>query len=562
MYLHQMLQEKALSILKSGKNVFLTGSAGTGKTHVLNEYITFLKERKVPVAITASTGIAATHMNGMTIHSWAGIGVKEHLTKGNLVSMKTKKYLKNHLEKVKVLIIDEISMLHKNQLNLVDEVLQYFKGNTEAFGGIQVVLSGDFFQLPPIGKPGETSKEKFSFMSEAWLSAGLSVCYLTEQYRQSDNDLNLILNEIRQGGISQKSYKQLKKASKNRLTEGKEPTKLYTHNYDVDRINSEHLATLSGTPKTFRATTKGNKKLVETLKNSVLAGEDLAFKIGAKVMFVKNDSEKRYVNGSLGTVLGFTDKGFPSVKLLNGKTITTEIENWSIMDDNGKTLASYNQIPLRLAWAITVHKCQGMTLDEAEIDLSKTFEKGQGYVALSRLKKLDNLQLIGLNEMALAVDNLAQKVDIRFQELSIDADNSYKLEELELLALSFVRDCGGITNPKEITKTKNRLKEKASGKLSTYEVTLIHLKQSVPLKEIAEARGLTVGTIAGHLIKIRKDHPDENLNYYKPKAAIIKKVKAAYDEQPKSAPISLNAIYGKLGGKVSYDDIKLAVAFL
>jgi ATP-dependent exoDNAse (exonuclease V) alpha subunit len=557
-----MLQEKALAILKSGKNVFLTGSAGTGKTYVLNEYITYLKARKVPVAITASTGIAATHMNGMTIHSWAGIGVKEHLTKGNLASMKAKQYLKTHLERVKVLIIDEVSMLHKNQINLVDVVLQYFKGNTDAFGDIQVVLSGDFFQLPPIGKPGETSKEKFSFMSEAWLRASLSVCYLTEQYRQSDNDLNLILNEIRQGGISDKSYAKLKKASKNELNQEKEPTKLFTHNSDVDRINSEHLATLPGNPKTFSATTKGNEKLIETLKNSVLAGENLAFKIGAKVMFVKNDTERRYVNGSMGTVLGFTDKGFPSVKLLNGKTVATEIENWSIVDDAGKTLASYNQIPLRLAWAITVHKCQGMTLDEAEIDLSKTFEKGQGYVALSRLKKLENLQLIGLNEMALSVDRLAQKADIRFKELSEDADNAHKLEELELQASVFIRASGGVTNSKEITKIKNKLKEKASGKLSTYEVTLIHLKQSVTLKDIAETRGLSVGTIAGHLIKIRKDHPDENLSFYKPKATIIKQVKAVYDQQPKSLPISLNAIYRKLAGKVSYDDIKLAVAFL
>ena len=372
----------------------------------------------------------------------------------------------------------------------------------------------------------------------------------------------MILNEIRTGGISEKNYQILNKTANNKLSKEVEPTKLFTHNYDVDRINTQHLATLSGKPKKFKAKTSGNKKLVATLKNSVLAGEELAFKIGAKVMFVKNDKEHRYVNGSLGTVLGFTDKGFPSVKLLNGKTITTEIEQWAIIDDNGKTLASYNQIPLRLAWAITVHKCQGMTLDAAEIDLSKTFEMGQGYVALSRLKRLENLQLKGLNEMALRVDKLAHKADQRFQVLSEDADNEFVLDELELIAKTFIRDSGGLIDKKEITKHKNRVKEKERGKLSTYEVTLIHLKQSVSLKEIAEARGLSVGTIAGHLIKIRKDHPDENLNFYKPKAAVLKKVKAVYDEQPKSAPVSLNAIYGKLGGAVSYDNIKLAIAFL
>ena len=140
-----MKQEKALAILKSGRNVFLTGSAGAGKTFVLNQYIDYLKERKIAVAVTASTGIAATHMNGMTIHSWAGIGIKESLTRAQLVSMKTKKYLAKHLEAVKVLIIDEISMLHQNQLALVNQVLQFFKENSLPFGGIQLVLSGDFF---------------------------------------------------------------------------------------------------------------------------------------------------------------------------------------------------------------------------------------------------------------------------------------------------------------------------------------------------------------------------------------------------------------------------------
>ena len=198
-----MKQAKALGILKSGKNVFLTGSAGTGKTFVLNQYIDYLKECKIAVAVTASTGIAATHMNGMTIHSWAGIGIKETLTRVQLANMKTKKYLTKHLEAVKVLIIDEVSMLHQNQLALVNEVLQFFKENNMPFGGIQIVLSGDFFQLPPIGKSGESSKDKFAFMSPAWVLAKFHVCYLTEQFRQSDNELNTILNQIRTGFLTE-----------------------------------------------------------------------------------------------------------------------------------------------------------------------------------------------------------------------------------------------------------------------------------------------------------------------------------------------------------------------
>ena len=272
-----MNQALALNILKSGKNVFLTGSAGAGKTHVLNQYIKYLKARKVPVAVTASTGIAATHMNGMTIHSWSGIGIKSKITRSGLVALETKKYLKKNLDKVKVLIIDEISMLHKVQIELVNTVLKHFKNSAEAFGGIQVVLSGDFFQLPPIGD--EAAKEKFAFMAPAWVEAGLTVCYLTEQYRQSDNELNHILNEIRSGRISEYSIKRLVSSQDTVLDNNWDPTKLFTHNVDVDRINNKHLRELEGRSKNFTATTKGNEKILETFKKSVQASEYIELKM-------------------------------------------------------------------------------------------------------------------------------------------------------------------------------------------------------------------------------------------------------------------------------------------
>lgn len=563
-----MKQAKALGILKSGKNVFLTGSAGTGKTFVLNQYIDYLKERKIAVAVTASTGIAATHMNGMTIHSWAGIGIKETLTRVQLANMKTKKYLTKHLEAVKVLIIDEVSMLHQNQLALVNEVLQFFKENNMPFGGIQIVLSGDFFQLPPIGKSGESSKDKFAFMSPAWVLAKFHVCYLTEQFRQSDNELNTILNQIRTGFLTENSVRVLQTASETTLSKEIEPTKLYTHNIDVDQINREHLNSISGRTRNYEAETKGNEKLIETLNNSVLAPNELELKIGAKVMFVKNNLEKGYVNGSLGTVLGFTDEGHPSVKLSDGKVIKAEPENWSIADDTGKTLASYSQVPLRLAWAITVHKSQGMTLEAAEIDLSKTFETGQGYVALSRLKELENLRLIGINEMALKVDALAFKADKRFRELSEQSDQELVLENLEREAPLFIKKSGGITDLKELKKHKAKLKEKkktsgsSGNKISTYEITYGYLQKNMPLEKIAEERGMTAGTISGHVIKVKKDHPEANLSFYKPKSSIFKKVETSYKKLKTKEGISTKAIFDDLKGGVSYNDIKLSLAFI
>ena len=287
-----MNQEKALAILKSGKSIFLTGSAGTGKTYVLNKYIKYLKERRVSVSITASTGIAATHLEGTTIHAWSGIGIKDSLSSRNLQDLRKKKYLKKNIDKSKVLIIDEISMLHKKQLDMVNEVLKYFKETEEAFGGIQLVLCGDFFQLPPIGSYSETNLDKFSFMSQSWLDANLSICYLTDQYRQTDNTLNQILNEIRTGNISQNSKEIL--SSNKVILDVEEPTKLYTHNVDVDRINIQHLNSIKGKKENYKATIKGNLKLAETVKRSIMAPEKLELKIGSKVMFVKNNHEKGY----------------------------------------------------------------------------------------------------------------------------------------------------------------------------------------------------------------------------------------------------------------------------
>jgi len=558
-------QEKALALLKSGKNIFLTGSAGTGKTYVLNQYIKYLKERRVPVSITASTGIAATHLEGTTIHAWSGIGIKNALSTRNLHDLKKKKYLKKNIDKSKVLIIDEISMLHKKQLDMVNEVLKYFRETEEAFGGIQVILCGDFFQLPPIGDYNETNRDKFSFMSQSWLDANLTICYLTDQYRQTDNRLNAILNEIRSGQISQNSIDIL---SSNQVElDVKEPTKLYTHNMDVDRINIQHLQAIKGKKENYKASIKGNLKLAETVKRSIMAPENLQLKIGSKVMFVKNNHEKGYLNGSLGNVIRYDSDGLPVVRLLNGYEITAEHEDWRIEDESGKLLVSFQQVPLRLAWAITVHKSQGMTLDAAEMDLSKTFEKGQGYVALSRVKSLSGLNLKGYNQIALQVDDLALKADKRFQELSYHAELKNEAKELENKAIQFVKKSGGITNLDEIAENKKNIKKgNKTKKRSTYLITKQLIEEGYDLKKIAKERELTIGTVSTHLIRISDLYPNTDLSRFKPNSKIIAKVKKARNEilkaNPKENKISLKPIFDKLNGELSYGDIKLALVFI
>jgi len=565
-----MLQTKALSILKAGKNVFLTGSAGAGKTFVLNQYIQYLKEREIPVSVTASTGIAATHIEGNTIHAWSGIGIKNKLSSADLADMKDKKYLKENLENCKVLIIDEISMLHRNQLEMVNRVLKYFKKTDNAFGGVQVVLCGDFFQLPPVGDHNERNADKFAFMSPSWVEAKFTICYLTEQFRQTDNQLNFVLNEIRSGDVSRKSINHLK-TRENANIEATEPTKLYTHNIDVDRINREQLASIDGSLKKIKATVKGNPKLIESIKKSISAPETIELKERAKVMFVKNNHEKGYLNGSLGEILKYNESGFPVVKMLDGNEITAEQEEWKIEDDKGKVLVSYKQIPLRLAWAITVHKSQGMTLDCAEVDLSKTFERGQGYVALSRLKELEGLRLVGLNQTALEVDALALKADMRFQQLSKEAELQFFDEELEIIANQFIEKCGGITNLEEIEENRSNLKRKKKvKKKSTYLITKQMIDKGHSLSHIAMERELSEGTIVTHLLKISEMYPDTNLSRFKPTKEVMDKIEKAYKfalEQGDNPTldkkkISLKMMYDFLGEEVSYEDIKLGIIFV
>lgn len=570
-----MKQETALKLLKAGENVFLTGSAGAGKTYTLNQYINYLKARKVSVAITASTGIAATHMNGMTIHTWAGIGIKDFLSEEDLKRMKERKYLKEHLENAQVLIIDEISMLHAKQLNLVNQVLKYFKESDEAFGGIQVIVAGDFFQLPPVGKNDERNRDKFCFMSDAWVEAKFRVCYLTEQHRQGNDYLNDILNAIRAQAIGTEHRNALQGTLHQEI--GDTYTRLYTHNMDVDSINFRHLNEIDNEPRQFDAQCDGNDKLIETLKSSVRAPETLTLKKHAKVMFVKNNFDLGYINGSLGEVIGFEEDDefgvLPKVKLTDGTTLLVEPETWSVDNEAGKTIASFQQIPLRLAWAITIHKSQGMTLEAAEIDLSHTFEKGQGYVALSRLKTLDGLRLKGFNEQALELDSLAIKADRRFQELSSEAEEHFENIDLTKQHNAFIRHCGGTLNETEIQRNEKKL-AKNGGKqnyaAATLDETRELFEEGYDIADIATERGLTPATIINHLGRLHKEQ-GLDISVAHPGEEVVEQVRKIYKRLAKrqdtdhfndDGSIKLRPIVELTSPRMGYDQVRLALLFV
>jgi ATP-dependent DNA helicase PIF1 len=408
-----MKQGIALEIMLSGESVLLTGPAGAGKTFLLNRFIQLAKSDGKHVSVTATTGLAATHLGGATIHSWSGIGISDEVSPGFVEHMA--KGRKEIIESTDVLIIDEISMLHDFRLDMVDEICRAVRKKDEPFGGIQIIMSGDFFQLPPINR-GDSRAGSFVVNSKVWEELDPVICYLEEQYRQDDEKLLDILNALRAGELKRHHAETLLSRVDIEPAGDEEMTELHTVNIDVDKINEAKLEALDGDELFYTQNTTGSENYVENLQRSVLAPATLRLKKGALVMAVKNSLDRKYVNGSIGTVIDFEPgTEYPVIEFRNGKVVVMMPDTWELRDGDKKR-ASISQIPLRLAWAITVHKSQGMTLDAARIDLRKAFVEGMGYVALSRVKNLDNLFLSGINRMALQVSDVAQNIDTTLRD--------------------------------------------------------------------------------------------------------------------------------------------------
>lgn len=417
-----MDQQLALEILHAGHNVMLTGPAGSGKTYVLNQFIAGAKREGKHVSVTATTGLAATHLGGTTIHSWSGIGVSDELQ--NDFEDFLLKSRRDIIETTDVLVIDEISMLHDYRLDMVDTVCRIVRDDDRPFGGMQIVLCGDFFQLPPVNR-NDGRQGGFVTHADVWQQMDMVVCYLDEQHRQDDEVFLGILNALRGGDIRRHHAETLMVRIDADL-DGDGITELHTVNIDVDAINHGRLNALPGDSHYYDMHTTGSENYVNRLKQSCLALERLAVKQGCLVMAIKNSLDKKYSNGSIGTVTGFEPgSDYPIVEFKNGKTVTMKPDSWELRDGDKKR-AGLSQIPLRLAWAITVHKSQGMTLDAARIDLRKAFVEGMGYVALSRVRRLDTLSLSGLNYMALRVSDDALAIDDSLRSASARAAKQYE----------------------------------------------------------------------------------------------------------------------------------------
>ena len=511
------MQAITLDILKMGENVFLTGSAGTGKTHILKEYINYLRDNGIFPSILAPTGIAASLLNGKTIHSFFALGIRDFFSDEDIYIIATNPRLRKRFKELKVLIIDEISMVSPTIFGVMDKVLQIAKKNDKPFGGIQLILSGDFFQLPPISRSDDD--KRFAWQSPSWKEADFKTCYLIKKYRQNqENSITTVLDNIRQGIISQEARDILDSRVEKSLDIGFSPTKLYTHNVDVDSENQKELDKLDGELHTYEYFKKGSAVNVERMFKNSLVQKILCLKKDTVVMFIKNDTDGNFVNGTTGKVVGFektTDN--PIVEIPGKGRLIVDTEEFAYENEEGETLASITQYPLKLAWAITIHKSQGMTLNAAQIDLSKTFETGQGYVALSRVRDIEGLSLVGYNESSLQVDGLILKIDDRIKsasDKSLAMVNSHTQIELDEIKEKFIKK----TKPKKISTNKDK-------KISSYLITKELCSKHTKLKELAKQRGLTVDTIINHIKKAAIEDKEFDFSHLCPKGVDINHVK-------------------------------------
>jgi ATP-dependent DNA helicase PIF1 len=439
-------QKKVLNLVTlEGKSVFFTGSAGTGKSVLMREIIASLKDKYKReadrVAVTASTGLAACNVGGVTLHSFAGIGLGKEPAEILIKKIKKNAKAKTRWLRTKVLVIDEISMVDGELFDKLEAIARNLRNSGRPFGGIQLVVTGDFFQLPPVPESGKAAK--FAFDATTWPTSIGHTIGLTQVFRQKDPVFANLLNEMRIGKLSASSLEIFRKLNRPLKTEDDfAATELFPTRVEVERANEARLRNLHGNIMHFDATDTGtcDQEQRTKLLQNCMAPQRISLKKGAQVMLIKNIDEN-LVNGSVGKVMCFMDErqfdhyneneddyqamhsdpgdaeasrqkikqfmnsndsGPPGriwplirFKLADGSTrdLLCQQEAWKIELPNGEIQAQRNQIPLILAWALSIHKAQGQTLERVKVDLGKIFEKGQAYVALSRATTQEGLQI-------------------------------------------------------------------------------------------------------------------------------------------------------------------------
>lgn len=478
-------QQLAFDKYVQGYNIFITGPGGSGKSALIKMIHKHAFSHFKDIQVTALTGCAAVLLNckAKTLHSWAGIGLGNGTIDQLITKIKKNKFAKALWKGTDILVVDEVSMLSLKLFNVLNEIGKTVRGNLKPFGGIQLIFSGDFFQLPPVGDRDEPDTQRFCFESDAWNSVFDRSCQiqLVKIFRQTDEIYSTILNQIREGKIKRKSNELLLQYV-GRPFDSKlvaEPTKLYPTRNKVENINNTKMAALNTEEKEYKIkylkdlemtksarmkrmdfTDKDIQIELDFLASNLICDKEMKLKIGSQIMCIVNiqsDTGIEVCNGSQGIVTAFCEfTGCPRVKFNNG---IERIMTRNIWESDKIPGIGVSQVPIILAWALTIHKSQGATMDAAEIDVgSGIFECGQTYVALSRVKSLDGLYLTSFDATRIRIN---KKVKDFYEELTnYQAENKGEIVP--------VKNDDPVTNPFDKFKCDELTEEK-------YDIKIIKL---------------------------------------------------------------------------------------
>ena len=558
---------------KTDMSLFLTGKAGTGKTTFLREVVRYTKKKCI---VLAPTGIAAVNAGAMTIHSFFQFGLGPFVQgviepKSDFRINKSKLELIRHLQ---LLIIDEVSMVRADLMDHIDVELRRIRRNSKPFGGVQLLMIGDLQQLPPIAHGGEDEllrqyyKTLYFFSSSALKSMKYSCIELKNVYRQTDRHFIDILNHARDCTLTSQDISDLNA----RYVPGFSPKpedgyiRLMTHNRQVDYVNETEMEKLDSKPYTFVAAVTGTFP-----EESYPTADSLTLKKGAQVMFIKNDPERRFINGTLGEVKSI-DKNSIAVRLAeSGTVIDVEPMEWQNIryqfDEESKEISSkqigrFKQYPLKAAWAITVHKSQGLTFDKAIIDVHAAFSPGQAYVALSRCRTLDGLVLSSPVSASVfmrdnAVDAYMNYISRPVEELAFSSCYEYfeyekKPESEDVAPAKKVK----VNKEKPKKEKKEELRDDTGKKLNTSEYSYWLYNQGNTVEQIAEKRGLNQSTIEGHLARYVASGDIDVHEFVD--GDTLKKVEAYCMEHPEEK--ALKPIFEHFDAKIPYGVLRMAIA--
>ncbi|NUN06001.1 MAG: AAA family ATPase [Bdellovibrio sp.] len=411
-------QADALELLRSGENVFLTGGAGSGKSFLIRQFMKELDTKEMP--ILASTGAAAVLLGGRTFHSFFGLGIMEGGPDATFQRASNDKRLMSRLRNAEGVIIDEISMIPGQALMIAEALAQRARESKLPWGGLRIITVGDFAQLPPVT---QTGARDWCFLNPVWEQSGFQNSVLSHNQRVSDNLFLDILSDVRHGLATERARDFLNEHVQDH-DEDHPGTRLFGRKLYAEKFNQKKLEELAEEEVTIDSIYFGSEKHIEILMKSAPVPVKLVLKLGCRVMFLQNDPQKRWVNGTRGYVTDISADKI-TIKKDNGREVQADKVSFALQDAEGNVMASVIQFPLTLAYATTIHKSQGATLDDLWCDLSALWEPGHAYVALSRLRSAQGLHLIGWSPRSIIVDPKVLDFYKRLEKVQVKESTSY-----------------------------------------------------------------------------------------------------------------------------------------